>query len=130
MEHPIRRTRSAACDFMRQVPATLILISQSSTPCLLPFLTCLRKDETLPRTYQHTCTHADCTREMGFRSPHDLHRHQRSKHGDKSLGSQSSGYHCPAENCNREKLWPRLDNLKQHIAKVHSKEDTNNLIAR
>lgn len=86
------------------------------------------KDETIPRIKEHKCTHAQCTREQGFGSPHDLQRHQRTKHPASFQSPWPPGYFCMAETCNRTKLWPRLDNLRQHIAKIHPSEDVNALI--
>ncbi|GAW21463.1 hypothetical protein ANO14919_109820 [Xylariales sp. No.14919] len=68
------------------------------------------------------CDVQDCPRRLeGFSTTNDLDRHKRSVHP----GSQTSGhrYVCPIGPCkSKDKIWPRADNFKAHLKRVHSKE--------
>ena len=58
----------------------------------------------------------------------DLHRHQKSVHGTNQR--RSKDYKCFAVGCGKpEKIWPRLDNFKQHLQRMHAEEDMDALIA-
>ncbi|KAF2462997.1 uncharacterized protein BDR25DRAFT_116972 [Lindgomyces ingoldianus] len=64
----------------------------------------------------------------GFTTVNDLNRHKKSVHG---IGALQNSYRCASETCrNKEKIWPRLDNFKQHIHRMHSEEDETDLIRR
>lgn len=76
----------------------------------------------------HRCTYDDCPRETGFKSAHDLHRHLITIHGGHGPRNVWVGYQCMADTCTTTKLWPRLDNLRQHITKLHPQEDMDTLI--
>jgi hypothetical protein len=73
------------------------------------------------------CNFPGCTWVKGFTSLTDLERHKKSKH----LGYiPSKGWKCKGRNCwNPTKIWPRLDNFKQHIRKMHRDEDLDAVIA-
>lgn len=65
----------------------------------------------------HHCDVPGCKRTNGFMTVNDLARHQRSVH-------QAAGikYRCQLESCRtRDKLWPRADNFRQHLSKVHKR---------
>ncbi|KAI1182276.1 hypothetical protein F5B17DRAFT_444372 [Nemania serpens] len=66
------------------------------------------------------CDIEDCSRRIeGFSTPNDLDRHKRSVHPE----SQTSGnrYICQIGPCkNKQKIWPRADNFKAHLKRVHN----------
>lgn len=66
------------------------------------------------------CEVPGCSRTEGFSTPNDLDRHKRSLHPDeKAAGSR---YQCPIGACkNKDKIWPRADNFRAHMRRVHQK---------
>ncbi len=82
----------------------------------------------LKHSKPYKCDIPGCKRIEGFTTQNDLERHQKSLHR-KDIDKKS--YQCAVENCrNKEKIWPRLDNFKQHIERMHKCEDVHNLIQR
>ncbi|KAF2788827.1 hypothetical protein K505DRAFT_101907 [Melanomma pulvis-pyrius CBS 109.77] len=75
------------------------------------------------------CDIPNCKRGgQGFATENDLMRHKKSVH---RIGMLTNSYQCASESCrNREKIWPRLDNFKQHIHRMHLNEDETDLIRR
>ncbi|KAJ8112370.1 hypothetical protein OPT61_g5249 [Boeremia exigua] len=76
------------------------------------------------------CDVPDCKREgKGFSTVNDLERHKKSVH---KIGiAKSKSYQCAAAKCaNSTKIWPRLDNFKQHLERMHKEEDSLELIKR
>lgn len=75
------------------------------------------------------CNLPGCKRNgQGFTTVNDLDRHKKSVH---RIGLLKKSYQCASETCrNKEKIWPRLDNFKQHIERMHKDEDHNDLIKR
>ncbi|KAF1837483.1 hypothetical protein BDW02DRAFT_491271 [Decorospora gaudefroyi] len=75
------------------------------------------------------CEIAGCKRaDKGFTTINDLDRHKKSVH---LIGLQTRSYQCAAQYCkNRAKVWPRLDNFKQHVERMHKEEDPLDLINR
>ena len=69
------------------------------------------------------CEVEGCKRDgRGFSTSNDLDRHKKSVHG--IVVANSKSYKCAADGCqNKLKVWPRLDNFKQHIDRMHSTED-------
>ncbi|KAI0425954.1 hypothetical protein F5Y09DRAFT_80093 [Xylaria sp. FL1042] len=67
------------------------------------------------------CDVKGCTRTEGFSTTNDLDRHKRSVHpGSQTLGNR---YVCQIGPCkNKDKIWPRADNFKAHLKRVHMKE--------
>ncbi|GAP89560.1 putative C2H2 type zinc finger domain-containing protein [Rosellinia necatrix] len=67
------------------------------------------------------CKIEGCPREDGFSTPNDLDRHMRSLHPDtKTAGHR---YRCQIDACkSKEKIWPRADNFKAHLKRVHGRE--------
>ena len=63
------------------------------------------------------CNVAGCTRKQGFGTQNDLARHQQSVHSADGIK-----YRCYHEGpCKtKQKNWPRADNFKQHLKRVHS----------
>lgn len=75
------------------------------------------------------CTELGCKRAtQGFTTVNDLDRHKKSVH---KIGVLNKSYQCASELCrNKDKIWPRLDNFKQHIERMHKDEDELDLIKR
>lgn len=76
------------------------------------------------------CKEQGCKRGgKGFSTINDLDRHKKSVH---NIGiTKSKSYRCAAEGCqNKHKVWPRLDNFKQHIDRMHKTDDNFDLIKR
>lgn len=76
---------------------------------------------------QYRCIEENCPRSsIGFATINDLYRHEKSVHG-KHVG-KSRMYKCFAPGCAKaSKLWPRLDNFKQHLIRMHPNEDIDAL---
>ncbi|KAI1389782.1 uncharacterized protein F4822DRAFT_213280 [Hypoxylon trugodes] len=67
------------------------------------------------------CNVNGCTRREGFSTPNDLDRHKRSLHPDE--GASGSRYRCPVGACkHKDKIWPRADNFRAHMKRVHQKD--------
>lgn len=78
----------------------------------------------------HRCDIRGCTRTEGFITINDLQRHKKSVHKI-GVDSITKSYKCASSKCKSpEKLWPRLDNFKQHILRMHKDEDVSILIQR
>jgi hypothetical protein len=76
----------------------------------------------------YKCKVVGCRREGGFTTPNDLARHMKSVH---KIGGSTKSYRCAARICkSKSKVWPRLDNFKQHCSRMHKEEDQNLLISR
>lgn len=76
------------------------------------------------------CSEPGCKRAgQGFSTINDLDRHKKSVH---RIGiSISKSYRCAASECtNKEKIWPRLDNFRQHVERMHKDHDLSDLLAR
>lgn len=66
----------------------------------------------------HHCNVPGCLRTEGFSTPNDVDRHMRSCHPE--LVSTGKYYICTVQNCRaKEKKWPRADNFRQHLKRVH-----------
>ncbi|KAI1459285.1 hypothetical protein F4805DRAFT_92883 [Annulohypoxylon moriforme] len=67
------------------------------------------------------CSVEGCTRREGFSTPNDLDRHIRSLHPQED--ATGNRYQCPIGACkNKDKIWPRADNFRAHMKRVHRKE--------
>ncbi|KAF2498340.1 hypothetical protein BU16DRAFT_558402 [Lophium mytilinum] len=89
------------------------------------------KKHHLKHAKPHKCTVRNCRRgSRGFTTINDLNRHKKSVHNI-STGTTTKSYQCASEHCrNKGKIWPRLDNFKQHIHRMHKDEDVEDLIRR
>jgi len=79
----------------------------------------------------HRCDFPNCSRrDKGFSTVNDLDRHKKSVHRLKgSKGANKKSYRCASLQCRSpEKIWPRLDNFKQHCSRMHPDEDQDLLI--
>ena len=78
---------------------------------------------------EHVCHQPGCARAQGFATVNDLERHQKTVHGVEPSHGQSRMYKCFSTNCKQwEKEWPRMDNFKQHLIRMHKSESTEDLI--
>ncbi|KAI0179123.1 hypothetical protein GGR52DRAFT_588879 [Hypoxylon sp. FL1284] len=69
----------------------------------------------------YKCDVEGCLRIVGFSTPNDLDRHKRSLHPDERAAGNR--YRCPIGVCRtRDKIWPRADNFRAHMKRVHQKE--------
>ena len=68
------------------------------------------------------CKYPGCTRTDGFSTTNDLDRHTKSKHPLAMTQSEATKrYRCHVQGCkSKEKSWPRLDNFRSHLKRVHS----------
>ncbi|TVY41620.1 hypothetical protein LOCC1_G005945 [Lachnellula occidentalis] len=83
------------------------------------------------------CTVQGCPRSEGFSTTNDLDRHTKSKHPAALPESvPTKMYRCHVTGCrSKEKTWPRLDNFRSHLKRVHSHqlptvEDSEEMIRR
>ncbi|KAI9662103.1 MAG: hypothetical protein M1831_002799 [Alyxoria varia] len=76
------------------------------------------------------CNIRGCSRAIeGFTTTNDLDRHNWTKHQIVPRGRKAKVYRCASRHCvERSKEWPRLDNFKQHVERMHKKESLKKLI--
>jgi hypothetical protein len=80
---------------------------------------------------EHACKVPGCSRTEGFATIHDLMRHQKSVHKIPPQHGQHKEYKCFGERCAKpDKKWPRFDNFKQHLKRMHTHENVEMLIAK
>ncbi|KAF2806834.1 uncharacterized protein BDZ99DRAFT_523400 [Mytilinidion resinicola] len=89
------------------------------------------KKHHLKHVKPYKCDIRNCRRgTRGFTTINDLNRHKKSVHNI-TVGAATKSYQCASEHCrNRGKIWPRLDNFKQHIHRMHKDENVEDLIRR
>ncbi|KAI8648153.1 hypothetical protein NCS56_01547500 [Fusarium sp. Ph1] len=72
-------------------------------------------------TLPFRCDFQGCPREVGFSTRNDLDRHKKNVHKDWSV--DSAIFICPFSTCRQPgKLWPRADNFRAHLNRVHGKQ--------
>ncbi|KAL7942152.1 hypothetical protein V8C42DRAFT_360250 [Trichoderma barbatum] len=83
------------------------------------------KSELKKHSHRHLkpykCTYEACPKaKQGFSTPNDLTRHRRTVHREHN--DNDPLYICRQGNCARkkEKLWPRADNFRSHLARSHN----------
>lgn len=82
----------------------------------------------LKHTKPWKCEEPHCSRKDGFTTINDLTRHKKSVH---KIGGMTKSFRCVDERCkNKDKLWPRLDNFKQHVTRMHGDRNMEDLIRR
>lgn len=82
-------------------------------------LTNFRKHE-LKHSLPWHCNVSGCARDKGFTSKNDLDRHKRTVHGDRTVSGRT--FVCNIGNCaKKSKYWPRADNFRSHLLRIHSK---------
>jgi hypothetical protein len=75
------------------------------------------------------CPMNACT-STGFQTLSDFVKHLEGVH-DVDTGAITPYFICQGRNCNRiNKLWPRLDNFRRHVARMHPNEDAEDLLRR
>ena len=64
-----------------------------------------------------------------FSTKNDLERHKKSIHKVTPKNISDKVYKCAAPGCTKsDKLWPRLDNFRQHCMRIHKDIDTDRLV--
>jgi hypothetical protein len=78
----------------------------------------------LRHTKPFVCQITGCKRTEGFSTINDLERHTKSKHPSTDIDSSSTKrYQCHVSGCkSRDKTWPRLDNFRSHLKRVHGSQ--------
>jgi hypothetical protein len=74
----------------------------------------------------YNCTVSKC--QSKFTHKYDLCRHEKTVHMSQGAGE---GYRCASVGCKKaDKIWTRLDNFKQHLARRHGNEDIDQLVRK
>ncbi|KAJ5121225.1 uncharacterized protein N7515_009186 [Penicillium bovifimosum] len=77
------------------------------------------------------CDVPNCPRKEGFGTINDLARHKKCVHNKEPERGPKMTYMCFGSNCPRpNKRWPRLDNFKQHLNRMHHEEDGEMLLKK
>ncbi|KAJ5491518.1 hypothetical protein N7539_003085, partial [Penicillium diatomitis] len=77
------------------------------------------------------CDEPHCPRKEGFGTINDLARHKKCVHNKEPERGPKMMYLCFGMNCPRpNKLWPRQDNFKQHLSRMHHGEDADALLKK
>lgn len=77
------------------------------------------------------CDESGCPRKEGFGTINDLARHKKCVHNQEPERGPKMMYMCYGKRCPRpNKKWPRLDNFKQHLGRMHGDEDADMLLKR
>ncbi|KAL8764282.1 MAG: hypothetical protein Q9194_007124 [Teloschistes cf. exilis] len=77
----------------------------------------------------YKCDVPRCTKQDGFSTQNDLARHQKSVHG--MVNKNDRSFRCAARNCpKKDKIWPRLDNFRQHCLRIHPDEPCDELVRK
>ncbi|KAJ5752400.1 hypothetical protein N7520_009317, partial [Penicillium odoratum] len=77
------------------------------------------------------CDEPNCPRKEGFGTINDLARHKKCVHNKEPERGPKMMYLCYGKDCPRpNKRWPRLDNFKQHLSRMHAGEDGEELLKR
>ncbi|KAK8083571.1 hypothetical protein PG996_002352 [Apiospora saccharicola] len=124
MEYMAKNTPSGAWDLTPQQS-----LQHSARPFegkgIIVCETCKKQVKTnseLKHTKPFTCDVPGCARTEGFSTPNDLDRHKRSVHPDES--PDGSRFQCPHGGCkSKDKIWPRADNFRAHLKRVHRIEN-------
>ncbi|KIV99496.1 uncharacterized protein PV09_08802 [Verruconis gallopava] len=76
----------------------------------------------------HKCDVSGCSRTEGFGTVNDLNRHKASVH---KILSKARKFQCAVPGCKTPgKIWPRLDNFKQHLERMHKDFNVTDMIAQ
>jgi hypothetical protein len=96
-----------------------------------------RRKHDLRHRKPFVCAVLGCTRPEGFSTTNDLDRHTKSKHPSAMPeAAPTKKYRCLVAGCkSKEKSWPRLDNFRSHLKRVHgnqmrNEDDFDDLIRR
>lgn len=78
-------------------------------------------------TKRFRCDVAGCKKIDGFATLNDLDRHRKSVHGAYDI--EDPVWKCFVEGCkSREKIWPRQDNFKAHLERMHRGVDVEHYV--
>ncbi|KAG4428199.1 hypothetical protein IFR05_016320 [Cadophora sp. M221] len=105
----------------------------TSNPSESPGLTCptckrpvktqseLKKHD-LRHRKPYVCEVPGCLRTEGFSTTNDLDRHTKSKHPSATPENEAiKKFRCHVPGCkSKDKAWPRLDNFRSHLKRVHA----------
>ncbi|KAF2088130.1 hypothetical protein K490DRAFT_64804 [Saccharata proteae CBS 121410] len=107
---PLHQFKCSRCDHISKCPSDLT-------------------KHTLKHDKPFTCEFITCTRKVGFTTTNDLQRHMKSVH---KVGAGSTrSYRCAGKDCkHKDKIWPRLDNFKQHVNRMHPDDDVDDMLRR
>ena len=73
----------------------------------------------------HKCGHCN----HSFSTHNDVERHMKSVHKIAPRNGTDRSFRCVAPNCTKsEKIWPRLDNFRQHCHRIHKDYDIDELV--
>ncbi|KAI8950647.1 hypothetical protein F4801DRAFT_331600 [Xylaria longipes] len=107
-------------------PIRIETVSMKCSECGKPVRT---KSELKKHDQRHKkpfkCDVKECVRRIeGFSTTNDLDRHKRSVHPEsQTLGNR---YMCQIGTCkSKAKIWPRADNFKAHLKRVHLKDSVS-----
>lgn len=90
----------------------------------------IRKHQ-LRHTKPFRCQEPGCPRKDGFSTKNDLERHRKSLHKIAPKNPTDRSFRCAATNCpKRDKIWPRLDNFRQHCTRMHADENVDDLVTK
>ncbi|KAL8958299.1 MAG: hypothetical protein Q9183_005866, partial [Haloplaca sp. 2 TL-2023] len=79
----------------------------------------------------YKCDFPKCPKVDGFSTQNDLDRHKKSVHKIMPKNSNDRSFRCAAMNCpKKEKIWPRLDNFRQHCVRIHDGENCDELVRK
>jgi hypothetical protein len=79
----------------------------------------------------YKCDQPNCSRKQGFGTINDLARHKKCVHKQEPERGPKILYLCFGRDCpRRHKRWPRLDNFRQHLLRMHGDEDADELLKR
>lgn len=66
-----------------------------------------------------------------FSTNNDLDRHKKSIHKLLPNNRSNRMFRCASTDCpKKDKLWPRLDNFRQHCTRIHGNEDIDELVGK
>lgn len=61
----------------------------------------------------------------------DLDRHRKCVHRLQPKSGSTRLWRCASADCkDKDKIWPRLDNFRSHLKRMHKDEDTELLVAQ
>jgi len=85
---------------------------------------CKTKSELNKHNQRHRkayiCNVSGCTRKEGFGTLNDLDRHKGSVHPD--VFNAGPRFRCHIGSCQtKDKIWPRADNFRQHLKRMHQR---------
>ncbi|KAI9843238.1 MAG: hypothetical protein M1837_006527 [Sclerophora amabilis] len=77
----------------------------------------------------YKCEIPDCARTDGFSTSNDRDRHVKSVHKIDIPDGTTKTWLCQSSHCKtKDKIWPRLDNFKAHLKRMHPQEDLDDLL--